>query len=179
MASTYELFLMTQVSRYPQLIQTQTLGSPQTNAFFSVSAAYTRLTLYWQARLSASGQTDVLMQVDSTTGNNYLWAKVEAANGTAAGSHSATATTAIKIGVASGDTANYTGGGKQEIEGWSNTSMFLSSSGHYSNFDAVGTDWSGAAGGTFLVVGPHAAVKIFASAGSFATGSTFSLYGSY
>lgn len=179
MASTLELWLLSQWNTRPQLIQTQTLASPQTNAFFSVPAPFTRLTLYWQARLSAAGQTDVLLQVDSNSGNNYLWAKVEAANGVTAASHAAAATSAIKIGVVSGDTANYTGGGKQEIEGWSNTAMFLSSSGHYSNFDAVGTDWSGAAGGTFLVVGPHTAVKIFASAGSFATGSTFSLYGSY
>ena len=179
MASTLELWLLSQWNTRPQLIQTHTLASPHTNAFFTTQAPFTRLTLYWQARLSAAGQTDVLLQIDSNSGSNYLWSKIESANGAALAAHAGALTTAIKIGVVSGDTANYTGGGKQEIEGWSNTSMYLSSSGHYSNFDTATTDWAGAAGGMFLAVGPHSAVKIFASSGTFATGSTFSLYGSY
>jgi hypothetical protein len=189
-ASTFETLLLAQLQNLqnqvnnntPQLIQTQTLGSTTASVTFTVPAspAYTRLSLYWRARLSAAGSQDLELQFDGDTAAHYLWAKVEASNGAAGGAHAGASPVAIiKIGVVSGDTASYFGSGRQDIEGWSNSTGFLTCTGPYANFDVAGTDWSGNASGIYLATGPHTSIKVFPAANSFVAGSTFSLYGSF
>jgi hypothetical protein len=162
----------------PQLISTVTLtGTQATISFAVVANAYTRLTLYWRGQLSTSGPADVTLQVDGNSGTNYLWAKDEGDNGTATSSHAATLTTVMKIGVITGVTGGYFGSGRQDIEGWSSVTGALTCSGAYGNFQVAGTDWAGTTSGISQSAGPHSNLTVATSSGSFAAGSTFSLYG--
>lgn len=161
-----------------QVAASQILVGTTASVTFSGIPPCTRLSLFHRSRLSTASQVDLLMQIDGNVGSAYLWAKVEAANGVASGSHAGALTTSIKLGVVSGTTTSYFGNGRQEIDGWSNSTGFMTCSGPYGNFDGTATDWAGTASGQFNVVGPHTSVKLFPSSGSFAAGSQFTLYGS-
>lgn len=162
----------------PQLISTVTLiGTQATIPFAVVANLYTRLTLYWRGQLSAAGPADVTLQVDGNSTSSYLWAKDEGDNGTATSSHSAALTTVMKIGVVAGAAASFFGSGRQDLEGWSNATGYLTCSGTYGNFQTAGTDWAGTTSGIFESPGPHSSLTVATSSGSFAAGSVFSLYG--
>lgn len=160
-----------------QVAATQVLVGTTASVTFSGIPAVTRLSLSWRAKTATAVQTDLLMQVDGDTAAHYLWAKIEAANGASSPAHTASLTTSMKIGVVSGTTASFFGNGRQEIDGWSNSTGFLTTAGPYANFDAAGTDWAGTAAGQFSAVGPHTSIKLLPATGSFAAGSQFSLYG--
>lgn len=160
-----------------QVAPTQILGTTVASITFTGIPAVTRLILSWRVRQSASGATDLLMQIDGNTGNNYLWAKVEANAGTAGGSHAGAATSSIKIGVVDGNTASYFGSGYQVLDGWANATGFMTTTGPYSNFSTTTADWSGNASGQYSGTGPHNSIKIFPLANSFVAGSQFSLHG--
>lgn len=160
-----------------QLAPTQVLGTTTASITFSGIPAATRLVLYWRARMSVGGSQNIQMRIDGNTGSSYLWNQVQASSGAAAASHSAAATTFIVVGSADGATASYFGSGMQNLDGWSNSTGFMTTNGTFANFNAIGTDSSGTAGGIFLVVGPHTSLTLFPAANSFAAGSQFSLYG--
>lgn len=161
-----------------QLVSSQVLTSTQASVSFSgISATFSRLVLDWRARLAASGQQSMLMQIDGNTGSNYLWSNIQMSNTTVAGFSSGGATTSIQIGSADGNTANYFASGRQVIDGWSQSTGFLTTSGHWNSFSTSTTGQSGQIGGQFLVVGPHSSITVFASGVSFVAGSQFSLYG--
>lgn len=161
----------------PGQIATQTLVGTAASVTFPAIPAYTTLSLTWRARLSAAGSTDMHMQIDGNTGNNYLWSKIEASNGASNAAHAAGAVAFINVGVISGDTASYMGSGQQTLAGWASGTGFLTTSGTYVNFSTTTVDWSGTAGGQFNVAGPHTSIKLVPAAGSFAAGSQFVLYG--
>lgn len=158
------------------LAETILVGTTASVTFSSIPAM-TRVLLFWRGRSSAAVGSDLLMQIDGNTGNNYQWAKIESTSGTATGSHSGAATSSVRIGVVDGTTASYFGSGHQTLDGWANSTGFLTNTGPYGGFGTATLDQSGTASGIFGVVGPHNAIKVFPSANSFAAGSQLTLLG--
>ncbi|HXR74008.1 hypothetical protein [Actinocrinis sp.] len=166
-------YLNAQVSMLQKTVLTSTTAS----VTFSSIPVYTRLVVFWRVRLSASGPQNILLQVDGDTNADYLWNFVDAINGTAGGSHAGLGTSSIIIGTADGNTANYFASGDLSLDGWANTSGYLTASGTWANFSTLTTDAVGAVGGLFVGVGPHSSFLLKPASGSFVAGSQFSLYG--
>jgi hypothetical protein len=148
-------------------IATQTLGSATNSVTFSsISGSYTDLVLVFNGTVSANQY--VALRLNSDTGSNYSWTRVDG-NGSTAQSSRGTSTTFGRLGI--GDPTNRTLTISQFMN-YSNTTTnktVLSRS----NTDFVGALvnlWRNTAAITSITV-------LTTTADTFTVGSTFTLYG--
>jgi hypothetical protein len=158
MASTYEP------------ITTQTLGSSSASVTFStISGSYTDLVLVFN--VSGSQDINVLMQFNGDTGSNYSNTSI-GGSGSAAFSARYTGTNIqlnyqgyVNIGFNSNATVN--------ILNYSNSTTYKTTINRFNN-TGVGTD---AVVGLWRNTAAITSIVLKTQAGTFATGSTFTLYG--
>lgn len=165
------------------LISTQKPVSASPVTFSSIPATYTHLQLKWHCRTTSGNTSDnVTMQVNGDTGANYDWQIFTGTNTTAA-STPGIGQTAILCGTAVGGTgtAGFFSNGELDIQGWSQAA-----SGHTLTVNGKWyACWSGTAatsqvgtmGGLWVPSGVPTSLSLQPAAGTFASGSVFSLYG--
>lgn len=148
-------------------IETQTLGTAATSVTFSsISGSYTDLILVFNGTVSANQY--VAVRLNSDTGSNYSWTRLDG-NGSTAQSSRGTSTTFGRLGI--GDPTNRTLT-ISHFMNYSNTTTnktVLSRS----NSDFVGALvnlWRNTAAITSITV-------LTTTADTFSVGSTFTLYG--
>lgn len=157
-----------------QIAATQVLGGSAASVTFSSIPAVNKLRLVWRVK-GTSTAGDLEMNIDNVSTSTYQSAKIQGR--TAAVSLVTTATTYAPIGVVpSSSTASYFGSGATDIQGWNNASSFLTYSGVSASFDSTSSYWTEVYNGQYLAAGPHTSLKLTPAAGSFASGSEFSLY---
>ncbi len=159
-------------------IATTTLGSNQSSVTFSsISGAYTDLILIVVSKDGSSTGQDISIQFNSDTGSNYSFTYLYG-NGTSAASGRASNNTAARLGyfTTRGTTDGYNA--IAQIMNYSNTttnktmitrSNSLSSNTSYPGAETIVNLWRNTAAITSVVLS--------SGTSSFATGSTFTLYG--
>jgi hypothetical protein len=152
-------------------IATQTLGSAAASVTFSsISGSYTDLVLI----LNASGSTgiNVLMQFNGDTGTNYSSTTL-GGSGTTAYSARYSNQTSIEINYEGYLDSGFNTNSIINIQNYSNSTTYKTTLDRFNNaglgVDAVVGLWRNTAPITSVVLKTHT--------GTFATGSTFSLYG--
>lgn len=161
----------------PGQVGSSILNITTASVTFSSIPAFNRIVVYWRARTSASGLTDLLVRIDGNTGSNYLWSKGGGINGAASAAHAGALTTSMKAGILDATTASYFSSGTFTIDGWVNSTGFTTLSGTGALFSTTTVDAAEAYSGQFNVVGPHTSITLLPGTNSFAAGSQFSLYG--
>ena len=168
-----------------QAAPTQVLGGTTASITFSgISSIYSHLTLEWSARNNSGNLSDLLLlRFNSDTGSKYGWQYVEG-QGTVAQAASAAqgSATSIQIGHITGGaaTAGYYSGGRIEITGWTNSSSSQYAVAVATGF-VLGSNTSsgqitGTYGGDYNPSAQLSSVTLLPAAGSFVSGSRFSLY---
>lgn len=164
---------------YPtQQIRSQTLAVTAASVTFSgLPTVFNFLRLEWWVHRASTGPTDLTMQVDGISTNNYLWSKMESASAVQGNSHSGAATNIMKIGALGGTSSAYFSAGSVSIAGWSSNAGYLTTSGTSTLFDTNSVDYLDLTGSLFAGTGPHTSLTISALSGSLAAGSQFLLLG--
>jgi hypothetical protein len=165
-----------------QLVDAVTLLSPSSNIVFNPSSSLNHLMIKWHAR-STSGNTsdNMQLQINGDSGNNYDWQLLAGLNATAS-STPGLGDSKILIGTVVGGagTAGFFANGEIDIPGWSqaSSSHVVTVNGRWyacwSNTAA--TSQVGTFGGLYTASGKGTSVTLSPAAGSFATGSIFSIY---
>jgi hypothetical protein len=156
-------------------IATTTLGSAQSSITFSSFSGYTHLQVRSLARQTLSSVSYMFFRFNSDSGSNYSYHTVYG-DGASAAVDTGTSQT---LGVAGlqGGTANIFAGSVLDILDYSNTNKFKTTR------VLDGVDVNGAGGYVELTsscwrsTSAITSIEIFLSGASFATGSTFSIYG--
>ena len=152
-------------------IATQTLGSAAASVTFSsISASYTDLVLI--VNISGSTDINVQMQFNGDTGSNYS-TTVLGGSGSAAGTDRYSNQSHIQINYQAFLTAAFNTNSIINIQNYSNATTYKTSLSRFNNasngVDAVVGLWRNTAAITSVLLKTHT--------GTFATGSTFTLYG--
>jgi hypothetical protein len=153
-------------------IATTTLGSAQaTVTFTSITGTYTDLVLITNSA-TGSNDIDMYIQVNSDTGSNYSWTRVQGSGTVAGSARSSSSSLGYRVGNMSGSNV-----------GQNNTIIQFQ---NYSNTTTFKTILSRSNNASFLVelfVGlwrsssAITSMDIKTQSGTFSTGSTFTLYG--
>jgi hypothetical protein len=159
-------------------IATQTLGSNTTTVTFSsIASTYTDLIIVLNGKDGSVTSADISIQFNSDTGSNYSFTYLYG-NGTTAASGRASNNTAARLGyfTTRGTTDGYMG--IAQIMNYSNTTTFktmitrsnaLSSNTTYPGTETIVNLWRSTSAIT--------SIDIKSPTSTFATGSTFTLYG--
>lgn len=162
----------------PQQIRSVTLGTSAASVTLSgIPAVFNFLRLEFWVHRATTGPTDLTMQVDGISTNNYLWAKMESASAVQGNSHAGAATNIMKIGALGGTSSAYFSAGSVSIAGWSSNAGYLATTGTSALFDTNTVDYLDLTGSLFAGTGPHTSLTISALSGSLAAGSQFLLLG--
>lgn len=157
-------------------LATQTLASTTSSVTFTgISQDYTDLVLVVSARsTNGSGDDSMYFQVNSDTGSNYSWTRV-LGNGSSASSYRLSSQTAGTFdGVAGGSTASGTYNTMVlNFQNYSNTSTYKTILGRSGTAGA----YTLAAANLWRSTSAITSIYLTLAAGSFAAGSTFSIYG--
>lgn len=147
----------------------------------TLTQAYRNLMFSTCARGDTSAvQVLVKMQFNGDTGANYIWSYDQDVNATVTGSSTSGATEiAILLCSAATAPANYAGIGTIFIPNYSGTTFAKAATGIESVQVGAGTAGAQVStrGGNWSSTAAITSIKLFAAAGNFVTGSTFSLYG--
>jgi hypothetical protein len=148
-----------------------TLGSAAADVTFSsISGAYTDLVLVVNATLTTSA-ANIQIQFNSDTATNYSWTTVEG-NGTAASSNQDSSLTSGRInGYGYMDTT--IGTWITSIQNYSNATTYKTYIGRGNNTN----NGIAAIVGLWRSTAAINTIKLFPSASTFTSGSTFTLYG--
>lgn len=166
-----------QLTGFPQLIQTQILSATTASVTITVPAGFNTLSLTGLHRCDNTGTTNLGMQLNADTGNNYSYQNVygqgagtAAAQGTAIGYLYCGATPGTNA------TANY----------FATTSATIAAPSAATFKNVVGTTYEPTSstimtvltfGTQWLSTATITSIKIFPVTGNFVAGSQFSLYG--
>lgn len=155
------------VSTY-EVISTQTLvSSAATVTLSSIPQTYTDLVLV--LRGTSTVDDTIMMQFNSDTGSNYSWTQIGADAGSGIFSSRATGVTSFRIGY--GNTAQ--GSHITQIMNYSNATTYKTS---LSRSNKAADD-ARAIVGLWRNINAITSLTIIQTSGSFATGTTISLYG--
>lgn len=168
-----------------QAAATQVLGGTTASITFSgISSKYTNLSVIWSARDSNAALSDnLLLRFNGDTGNNYGYQNVEGQGTTAqAAAGAMSAVSSIIIGRITGAsaTASYYSGGRFEVTGWnksaSGRNAVVSGVGYVTGSNTSTGQVVGTYGGGYVPSAQLSSLTLLPSAGSFVSGSQFSLY---
>lgn len=167
-----------------QAAPTQALIATTASVTFTGLLAVSHMVILWQARTTSANTSDsLLLQLNSDTGSNYGSQDVYGTSTTvAAVQTNVAAGTSIAIGACAGGgaSAGYYGGGQISIPGWGKAA-----SGHQATVVGIGIVAAGNSTGSEIVgvyggvYNPSAAltgITLKPSAGSFAAGTSISVY---
>lgn len=161
MASTYEP------------IATTTLGSDTaTVTFSSISGSYTDLVLIENGKVSAGGGSYSRLRFNSDTGSNYSSTFIYG-NGTAAGSDRYSNFTFMSINYVAAIETNFNHNNIINIQNYSNSTTYKTVLARANNA-ATATD---STVGLWRSTSAITSIDYYLNSGSWATGSTFTLYG--
>ena len=155
-------------------IATTTLGSAQSSLTFSSFSGYTHLQVRSLARQTLGTVSYMFIRFNSDSGSNYSYHTVYGDGASAATDYSSTT-----YGVAGiqGGTANIFASSVLDILDYSNTNKFKTTR----VLDGVDVNGSGGyvelTSSCWRSTSAITSIEIFLSGASFATGSTFSIYG--
>lgn len=162
----------------PQVVWSTTLATNQASVTTpTLTQVFNFLRLEYWVHRTAAGSTDLTMQVDSVTTNNYLWSKMESSSTTQGNSHSGAATNIMKVGTLGGTTSAYFSTGSVTIGGWASSGGYLTTTGTAALFDSNTVDFIDVTGSLFAGTGPHSTLTFAPLAGSLQAGSRFLLIG--
>ena len=157
-------------------IATQTLASAASSVTFnSIPSGYTDLVLVISARSTNSGADDSMyFQLNGDTGSNYSWTRL-LGNGSSASSYRLASQTAGTFdGLAGGGSASGTYNAMVlNFQNYSNTSTYKTVIGRSGTAGA----YTLAAVNLWRSTSAISSIYVQPAVGSFAVGSTFSLYG--
>ena len=167
-----------------QAAPTQALVATTASVTFTGIPAVNHLALLWQARTTSANLSDnLLLRLNSDTGSNYGSQDAQGQGSTASAvTTNVNSGTSIFAGVCAGGgaTAGYYGGGHIDILGWGR-----SASGHQATVvgtsqvaagTSSGQQIAGVFGGAYNPSATLTSITLLPAAGSFASGSTMSLY---
>jgi hypothetical protein len=154
-------------------IATTTLGSTASDiTFSSITGSYTDLVLIENGKVSAGGGSYSRIRFNSDTGSNYSATYIYG-NGTAAGSDRYSNQTFIPVNYVAAIETNFNHNSIINIQNYSNSTTYKTVLAR-SNNAATATD---AAVALWRSTSAITSITYYLNSGSWATGSTFTLYG--
>jgi hypothetical protein len=153
-----------------EAIATNTLGSNQTSVTFNSLGAYTDIIIVTKATYATTLDASMLLTFNGDTGSNYSATNL-AGNGSAASSGRRTSATSIEFDRASNTVPS---AGITHIMNYGNSTTYKTILSRFNTSNSVLGVWLGLWRNTAAIT----SLTITGSSGvSFATGSTFTLYG--
>ena len=153
-------------------IATTTLGSTQASISFSSLGSYTDLILVCNP-INTSAGSDIGMQFNSDTGNNYSGTWINGNGTTASSSRISTYAYIPVLQPISGQSTVYQGQGIIQIMNYRNSTTYKTVLSRYDDASKS----TGAVAGLWRNTAAITSVLMKPGTGSFATGSTFTIYG--
>lgn len=154
-------------------IATTTLGSAAASyTFSSIPSTYTDLVLVFRGNITAPTSASFLMRFNGDTGSNYSDTNLYG-SGSAAGSYRDTSSTNIRVGA-----VNNGSGGQSNliinVMNYANTSTYKTA---LNRFNDAGAETAAVVGLWRNTAAINSITLLLASTSTYATGSTFTLYG--
>ena len=153
-------------------------GSSGTITFSNIPQVYKHLQLRVLVRGTATSNDGWNANFNSDTGSNYYVGHILYGDGTSAGVYSAGSGTKIQLGdiVGSGSTANSFAVAVTDILDYQNTNKYKTTRTLY-GWDTNGAGVAALTSGLWMSTSAITSIQLTTNSGSFATNSSFALYG--